>query len=39
MSEEGKVGEDKDDVRGRGRRNKEKQERSLQQCQSRLLGD
>ena len=30
MSEEGKVREDKDDVRGRGRRNKEKQERSLQ---------
>ena len=29
MSEEGKVREDKDDVRGRGRRNKEKQERSL----------
>lgn len=39
MSEEGKVREDKDDVRGRGRRNKEKQERSLQQYQSRLLGD
>ena len=31
MSEEGKVREDKDDVRGRGQRNKEKQERSLQQ--------
>ena len=31
MSEEGKVREDKDDVRGRGRRNKGKQERSLQQ--------
>ena len=29
MSEEGKVREDKDDVRGRGQRNKEKQERSL----------
>lgn len=41
MSEEGKVREDKDDVRGRGRRNKEKQERSLlfAACQSRLLGD
>ena len=31
MSEEGKVREDKDDVRGRGQRNKKKQERSLQQ--------
>ena len=30
MSEEGKVREDKDDVKGRGQRNKEKQERSLQ---------
>ena len=30
MSEEGKVREDKDDVRGRGQRNKEKQERSLE---------
>lgn len=28
MSAEGKVREDKDDVRGRGQRNKEKQERS-----------
>ena len=32
MSVEGKVREDKDDVRGRGQRNKEKQERSLQPC-------
>ena len=39
MSEEGKVIEDKDDVRERGQRNKEKQERSLQLCPSRLLGD
>lgn len=39
MSVEGKVREDKDDVRGRGQRNKEKQERSLQPCPSRLLGD
>lgn len=30
MNVEGKVREDKDDVRGRGQRNKEKQERSLQ---------
>ena len=40
MSEEGKVREDKDDVRGRGQRNKEKHARTLFRASpSRLLGD